>query len=202
MGTPGSSLVCQLPQAFRRLPRPSCTQRQDIPHAPLVDWPSKSRTQPTLLLPAGEQATKPCNQSDAEIAISISCFYLTISHVLTAQLSRRSPRKALSAIATAATLHRILFRIHSSTFTCPTDRHRSGHHRTHSSRQRFQRTCIASRTGNPESTMPKHAFHQDAGPLALFSDANYQTTKLSKISASPWPSAGARDATQGQPLSQ
>ena len=44
-GTPGSSLVCQLPQAFRRLPRPSIFQRQDIPHVPFIDWPPKSRTQ-------------------------------------------------------------------------------------------------------------------------------------------------------------
>jgi hypothetical protein len=123
--------------------------------------------------------------------------------VLTALLSRRWPRKALSAIVMAATLHRILFRIHSSAVAHPNNPHRGDDYRIRSSRQRFQRTCIASRTCNPgQPTCRNMLANQDAGPLALFSDANYQTTKLSNISSLRWPWAGARDAARGQPRSQ
>ena len=71
-GIPGSSLVCQLPQAFRRLPRP-CTQRQGIPHVPLVDWPTISRTQTNLHAPVARNKHTACFR-DRRFN------YLTISH--------------------------------------------------------------------------------------------------------------------------
>ncbi len=132
LGTPGSLLVCQLPQAFRRLPRPSISQRQDIPHVPLVDWPSKSRTQLKL---ANQPRQNECrnkrltqvSQPAATESESRKVIYLTISHVLTAtstptRIPKRNPGQCKREQSSS---HRILSEFNLPTFVSSRPNHLS-----------------------------------------------------------------------------
>ena len=160
--------VCQLPQAFRRLPRPSISQYQDIPHVPLVDWPSKSRTQ----------------ESRCRLGI-----YLTISHVKTA-----APAEALATV-----LHRILYRIRLCQLN-PLARSAMPNQPTHRTGNASEELIFnpPSQHSAVDANAPPTE-HQPSVVLKL--DANYQTTKLSKINASTTALGDRRrDAAGEQPV--
>jgi hypothetical protein len=167
-GIPGSLLVCQLPQAFRRLPRPSFSQRQGIPHAPLVDWPSKSRTRNLSVHLLNDITCVP----DSSYSLTNRPSELSIA---ASQIKENG--RCTESYQNSLSVHLL-----------PNKTRRSRHQ--HANQKRFIKESIKLSPSRqtihspywigPRASPQMKSSSSEHGALL---DANYQTTKLSKISS-------------------